>query len=95
MKECWLAPSIIAALSAPVIASAIATELYYVLNLRFEYLSFSIFVIFQILALIVLFKILNWKLWVKILASIPLIALSLAITVYVSLVVAAANGDGL
>jgi hypothetical protein len=95
MKELGQATTLTIALSSPVIASAIATELYYALNLRLEFFAFSIFVIFQVLALIVLFKTLEWNLWIKVLISIPLVALSLAITAYVSLVVAAANGDGL
>jgi hypothetical protein len=84
-----------AALSAPVIGPAIATELYYILNLQVQHLPLVTFIIFQILALIVLFKTLNWKPWIKVLAAVPLVALSLAISIYVSLLIAASNGDGL
>ena len=95
MKEAWPALKITLALCSPALGAAIGTELYYALNIEFEYFAFCVFLMCLVISVTVLFRILDWRPWIKVLAIIPFAALSVVAAAFISLIVAAANGDGL
>jgi hypothetical protein len=86
---------IYAAVISPPIAAALATQIYYSLQLYSHWVNIGPYVIFQVVALIVLCRSFSWRPWVKVLAAIPFLALSYALTVLICLVVSASNGEGL
>ena len=85
-----------AALIGPPLLGILSTELSYFFNRPQQSWPFvAFYAVPQVLAVLVLFKILSWRWWIKCLAAVPFTALSFLVTVVGSLGVAAANGNGL
>jgi hypothetical protein len=83
------------AIVAPPLLGTLTAELYYVCHFKGPWIFYASYALPQIVALFFLFRALHWQWWIKGLVAIPFLALSLAVTVYACLIVAAANGDGL
>ena len=85
------------AIISPLILASLACELVYLLHLdrKLQGLSVFVFAIVQLVSLVILFRTVKWKLWINIVAAIPFTALSLAVAVYVMLLIAAGNGDAI
>ncbi|HTB80663.1 MAG TPA: hypothetical protein VK717_07230 [Opitutaceae bacterium] len=84
------------AIVGPPILGMLSAELSYVFHWSEPRWLFVVFYAFpQIGAFVFLSRTISWPWWIKCLAAVPFLALSLAVTIYACLMVAAANGDGL
>jgi len=95
MKKDFKTIAVVGALIAPTVCGALVTEFYYVFRWKTEWLSFGVYSLTLLAALVFLFRTFTWPWWKKLVAAIPFCALSLIATIYVSLIVAAAHGDAL
>jgi hypothetical protein len=96
MKKYLKMIATVLAIIGPPLLGTLSVELSYVFSCNGQWWPIVTFYAFpQIIALIFLFRTISWPWWVKCLAAVPFLALSLIATIYACLIVAAANGDGL
>jgi len=77
----------------PTAAAALAMEFTYASHQNSAWVFLAAYLLTLFIALMTLFHIFPWALWIKITATIPFVALSLLATLYVCLLIAMANGD--